>query len=96
MITLDTIRQRSAVRPMGNRMQAILAYARLREAGGQPFPTEREIIAFLQVRTTTNDIEASLHGLEARGLIEPVGCTTNRRRTKPATWRVTPAGWAVP
>lgn len=94
---LDIVTRRTAHRKLGSRQAAILAYARLREAGGQPFPTYAEIRAFCRSGASTDtDLYASLLGLHVRGLIEPVGSKCHRRGTRPATWRVTALGWAQP
>lgn len=70
---------------LGSRQAAILRYARLREAGGQTFPTPAECKAFLRYLGPAADCEGSILGLELRGLV----ARDDRGRF------VTKAGWAV-
>ncbi len=93
-ITIAALTARANARPLGPRQAAILAYLRLREAGGQLCPSNREIITFLQISVSTSDIEASLIALQARGLIDPVIAGQGRAALRAKTWRVTAKGWA--
>lgn len=86
---------RTRARPLGTRQAAILAYARMRVAGGQSFPTVEQIAAFLKWVHGPRNIEDSLLGLEARGLIASTTREKRKRGTFPAGWIITEAGWAV-
>lgn len=59
--------------PLGSRQSLILSYARMRTAGGQPFPTPDECKAFLNYRGPAKDCFESILGLEIRGLIAKDG-----------------------
>lgn len=86
---------RTRARKLGKRQAMILAYARLREAGGQPFPSVDQIKAFLKYHGNAADIEGSMLGLAARGLIEATGRIRKGAGFFPSGWRVTDAGRAM-
>jgi len=83
---------RTKARPLGSRQWRILAYARWCEAGGRPFPTLDQIARHLAYHGSLVDIENSLLGLAARGLVEATARRTTKRGTFPDGWRVTDAG----
>lgn len=86
---------RTCARPLGSRQGLILAYARMRVAGGQPFPTEREIKDFIGYRNGLTDIHGSLLGLEVRGLIRSTARVQTLRGTRAAGWQITEEGWTA-
>lgn len=84
---------RKCARPLGSRQGLILAYVRMRIAGGQPFPTESEIKEFIGYGNGISDIHGSLLGLQVRGIIRSTARVRTRRGTKAAGWEITEEGW---
>ena len=78
-------RQRTIRRPLGSRQGRIIAYARRCAIEGLPFPGTPQIRDMLGYRGPDRDIDNSLLGLWARGLIAPHG----------RGWRLTSL-WADP
>lgn len=78
--------------PLGSRQRRILNLARICEAKREPFPTPEQIRQHLNYRGLAADIERSLLGLQARGLIEATTRVQRQRSSMPAGWRITEAG----
>ncbi len=84
---------RTKAAPLGSRQRKILAYLRHCETMRQPVPTPQQIADYIKYRSRPTDIEWSLLGLAARGLIEPTTRRQTQRGTMPSGWRVTDEGW---
>jgi len=84
--------QNLASYPLGHRQSAILDLVRQRAADGRTFPTLQEIADALGYRHGLNDIETSLLGLAARGMIELVKIKRDRKGRPTRMWALTAAG----
>ncbi len=89
---LAAIERRTRATRLGARQARILAHVREIVAAGEPFPELTEIRDYLG-GGQISDIEGSLLGLAARGLLVATGRAPTARASRPAGWRITPAGW---